>query len=150
MTTQTNQTCEIALEEKVDFLSQPFHYPDKTSKVEVDETHMSWVFLTDHYVYKLKKPIQYNHHNLSALDDREKNCFEEVRLNRRLARDIYLGVVALSVDEDRHLTLEKRGNQIVDWLVKMKRLPDNKMLDYQMKQEQGNDGRCEKSCCRTF
>ena len=64
-------------------------------QVEAIETHLSWVFLTDRYVYKLKKPARLPHLDFSTLKARRTNSLTEVRLNRRLAPDVYLGVVGL-------------------------------------------------------
>ena len=96
--------------------------------VEVRETHMSWVFLAGELVYKLKKPIRTSYLDFSTLAARERNCREEVRLNRRLAADVYLGIVAITRDADGALALDDDG-ETVDWLVKMRRLPEDRMLD---------------------
>jgi len=113
---------------QIAFLSRPESYPDTTASVTVRETHMSWVFLTDRFAYKLKKPVRYPFLDLSTLERRRHNCEEEVRLNRRLAPDVYLGVVALVRDSAGRLMLEGAG-ETVEWLVKMRRLPDECMLD---------------------
>jgi aminoglycoside phosphotransferase family enzyme len=112
----------------VAFLSSPDAYEDRPEMVEVRETHMSWVFLTGEFVYKLKKPIRTSYLDFSTLAARERNCREEVRLNRRLAADVYLGIVAIARDASGALTLDGEG-ETVDWLVKMRRLPEDRMLD---------------------
>jgi aminoglycoside phosphotransferase family enzyme len=119
---------QAALREKVAFLSSPSAYPDDPSRVEARETHMSWVFLGDRAVYKLKKPVVLPPVDLASLGAREANCREEVRLNRRLAPQIYLGVVALMRTAEGRLQLGG-GGVVVDWLVKMRRLPEERMLD---------------------
>lgn len=124
-----NETQEIALESKVAFLRQPSSYPEPTYRVEAIETHMSWVFLTNGHAYKLKKPVCHDFLDFSTIEARRFYCEEEVRLNRRLAADVYMGVVALTLDAYGHLQLKGGGNTI-DWLVKMRRLPTQKMLDY--------------------
>ncbi len=96
--------------------------------MEAVETHMSWVFLTDAHVYKLKKPVRYDYLNFSTLEARRLDCEEEVRLNRRLAEDVYLGVISLALDVAGRLSLGGEG-ETVDWLVKMRRLPADRMLD---------------------
>ncbi|HMM43087.1 MAG TPA: hypothetical protein PKA95_14410 [Thermomicrobiales bacterium] len=96
--------------------------------VEVRETHKSVVFLTASDAYKLKKPIAYNSVDLRPLATRERTCREEVRLNRRLAPDVYLGVVPLTREPGGALALGGRG-EVVDWLVHMRRLPADRMLD---------------------
>jgi aminoglycoside phosphotransferase family enzyme len=99
--------------------------------VEVVETHMSWVFLTDRHVYKLKKPVRYDYLDFSTLAARHRNCMEEVRLNRRFATNVYEGVVPLTVDAQGALQIAGSG-AIIDWLVQMRRLPAERMLDYAM------------------
>lgn len=115
------------LEEKVRVLRRKATYPDAPSTVTAVETHMSWVFLTDHYVYKLKKPVRYEFLDFSTLEHRRRDCQREVQLNRRLAADVYLGTVALTRAPDG-LRLGGEG-PVVEWLVKMRRLPDELMLD---------------------
>jgi aminoglycoside phosphotransferase family enzyme len=117
-----------ALERKVAFLEKPESYPEPTTRVEVIETHMSWVFLTDETVYKLKKPARLALVDLVSLESRRRNSEAEVRWNRRLAPEVYLGVVPLALDADGRLVLGGAGT-VVDWLVKMRRLPAPKMLD---------------------
>jgi hypothetical protein len=80
------------LRQKVRLLSQPGIYPEKAARVEPRETHMSWVFLTDRFVYKLKKPIRARQLDFSTIALREHFCREELRLNRRLAASVYLAV----------------------------------------------------------
>jgi uncharacterized protein len=129
-TTDNGDGCgpqDVAIDYKVAFLGSAGAYPERTSRVERIETHFSWVFLTDRYAYKLKKPVRNGGVDLSTLDSRERNAKREVSLNRRLARDVYIGVLPL--------TLGKGGlaiagaDAIVDWLVQMRRLPAERMLD---------------------
>lgn len=115
-------------EAKIAFLRQPAHYPEATPTVQVVETHISWVFLTQHHAYKLKKPVRHTFLDFSTLEARHRDCEEEVRLNRRLAPDTYLGTVALVLGEDGRLALGGAG-RVVDWLVWMRRLPEERMLD---------------------
>ncbi len=114
--------------EKVDFLRSPAAYPEATARVDVVETHMSWIFLTDRFAYKLKKPVRYEFLDFRSLRNRRRNCEQEVVLNRRLAPAVYLGVVPLTVDRKKGLHLGGTGTT-VDWLVKMQRLPRERMLD---------------------
>lgn len=113
---------------KVAFLSQPAAYPEPTSSVRPVETHMSWVFLLDRHAYKLKKPVRLPYLDFSTVALRKHFCAEEVRLNRRLSDGIYLGVVPLARDDAGALRLAT-GAPAVDWLVRMRRLPAERMLD---------------------
>jgi len=116
------------LRTKVAFLSNPGNYPEKPAAVEVVQTHMSCVFLTDKHAYKLKKPVRYDFLDFSTLEARRVDCEEELRLNRRLARDVYIDVVPLVLTRDDGLALGGAG-EVVDWLIKMRRLPAQLLLD---------------------
>jgi len=117
-----------ALAAKVDFLKNPASYAGGPATVEVRETHMSWVFLAGAHVYKLKKPVRFPYLDFSTIERREWACRAELRLNRRLAPDIYLGVVPLTEVAGGGLAIGGEGTP-VDWLVKMKRLDERNMLD---------------------
>lgn len=114
---------------KVAFLSDPENYPERTQSVEVIQTHMAWVFLTHHSAWKLKKPVRYPFLDFSTPEARHEDCIREVALNRRLAPDVYEGVYPLTMVEDRSLSLGRADGRPVDWLVKMRRLPEDLMLD---------------------
>ena len=118
----------VSTVEKVAFLGTPAAYPYRPHRVDVKETHMSWVFIAGDRVYKLKKPVRYPFLDFRTLAAREANCREEVRLNRRLAPNVYVGVVPLAKSQDGRLVLAGRG-EVVDWLVEMRRLPEELMLD---------------------
>ena len=119
---------ESGLAAKVRFLAEPRNYPEATGRVDTIETHMSWVFLTDRHAWKLKKPVRQSHLDFSTEPARRHNCTEELRLNRRLTHDVYLEVVPLTADADGRFHLGP-GGTVVDWLVKMRRLPAERMLD---------------------
>ncbi|MGE0361393.1 MAG: hypothetical protein AB7H93_20175 [Vicinamibacterales bacterium] len=114
--------------EIVAFLREAAAHGDGTRDVAVVETHMSWLFLTDAAVYKLKKAMRQDGLDFSTPALRRYNCEEEVRLNRRLAPDVYLGVVAVTRQSDGGLALAGAGVP-VDWLVHMRRLPAERSLD---------------------
>ncbi|MEX2631967.1 MAG: hypothetical protein WD341_18680 [Tistlia sp.] len=99
---------------------------------ELRETHMSWVCIGSERVLKLKKPVRYPYLDFSTLAAREANCRAELRLNRRLAPEVYLGVRPLVRGSDGRLALgepERAAGEVVDWLVEMRRLPEAAMLD---------------------
>jgi uncharacterized protein len=103
-------------------LSEPSAYPHPVSGVEVRHTHVSVVFLAGNYAYKIKKPVELGFLDFSTLEKRRHFCTEEVRLNRRLAPSVYLGVVPVA----RHgpkVEMEAQG-EVVEWAVKMERLPE--------------------------
>ena len=103
-------------------------YPDRPSSVQIKETHISRVYLTDRYAYKLKKRVQFEFLNFSTPELRHRACLEELRLNRRLAADVYLAVLPITEASDDSLALNGYG-QPVDWVVQMRRLPAEQALD---------------------
>lgn len=117
---------------KVTALRESATYPERPARIEVIETHMSYVFLTPEHAYKLKKPVRYDYLDFSTLAAREHNCREELALNRVLAPGVYLDVVPLSADAQGQLTLGGPG-EAVEWLVKMRRLPAERMLDQRLR-----------------
>ncbi|MGZ5063008.1 MAG: hypothetical protein ACXWAU_14095 [Usitatibacter sp.] len=119
---------ETPLEDKVDFLRDPRNHAAGTVHVEAVETHLSWVFLTERFAYKLKKPERFDHHDLRTVEARARHCAMEIRLNRRLTDDVYLGAVPLTRSAGGALRLGEPG-EAVDWLVQMRRLPRELMLD---------------------
>lgn len=118
----------VSTGEKVACLSNPTVYPHLPERVDVVETHMSWVFLAGEIVYKLKKPVRYDFLDFSNLKARHEAVLGEVRLNRRLADDVYLGSRALRRTGSGELTLSDQG-EIVDWLVVMRRLQEDRSLE---------------------
>jgi len=125
MSSQDDTSTHAAI---VRWLRTPDTYDHRPDGVELIETHISCVFLARELVYKLKKPVRYDFLDFSTIAAREQACRDEVRLNRRLAPDIYLGVVPVTCEKDRRFRLNGSG-EVVDWLVKMRRLPAGRTLD---------------------
>ena len=115
------------LGDKVRYLSCPATHPCAPEQVAVRETHMSWVFMAGDRVYKLKKPVSFAYLDFSTLDRRAAACRAEYQLNRRLAPDVYLGVVPLTLSTSG-LAIAGDG-PVVDWLVVMRRLEENDTLE---------------------
>jgi aminoglycoside phosphotransferase family enzyme len=91
---------------------------------------MSWVFIAGDHAYKLKKPVRLDRLDFRSLSARHFYCLEELRLNRRLAPEVYLDVVPLCENASGELHLGgRRRDRVVDWLVKMKALDARAMLD---------------------
>ena len=99
---------------------------------------MSWVFLTDLHAYKLKKPVCNDEVDARSVEQRHFYCNEKLRLNRRLAPQIYLAMVPLSLEGHGHLQLDGRG-EAMDSLVKMRRLPAALMLDHALAAETASE-----------
>ena len=111
-----------------DALRSPCMYRERPSQVRVIETHISWVFLTDHFVYKLKKPVQFDFLDFSTPEARHLACQRELQLNRQFSQDVYLDVQPITCDDQGKLALDGRGDP-VDYVVKMRRLPAERSLD---------------------
>jgi uncharacterized protein len=118
---------EPPLGDKIAFLMGGDVYRPPVPEVTRHETHMSQVFLAGGRVYKLKKPVRFPYLDFSTLARREAACRAELKLNRRLAPDVYQDVVPL-VRSANELVLGGDG-EVVDWLVAMNRLDDTQMLD---------------------
>ena len=110
------------------FLSQPSSYPHPVGTVERRETHVSHVFLAGSFAYKLKKPVKFPFLNASTLSRRKRFCRLELSLNRRLAPQTYLGIVPITESKGA-LQLGGGTGKVIEWVVKMRRLPEGRMLD---------------------
>ena len=107
-------------------LLRPEAYDHPVANVQLQETHISWIFLTGTYAYKLKKPVDYGFVNFSTPERRQHFCQEEVRLNRRLASNIYIDVVEVHGPPERASCW---GDcPVIDHLVRMHQFPQQSML----------------------
>ena len=102
--------------------------------VELQETHISWVFLQDREVWKVKKPVDMGFLDFSTPEKRRWACAEEVRLNRRLAPDVYRGVEPITLDREGRHRFDGAGHP-VDWAVHMVRLNDEDRGDRRLARE---------------
>lgn len=107
-------------------LLNPTFYDHPVDRVELIETHISWIFLAGDFAYKVKKPVNYGFLDFSTLQKRHYFCREELRLNRRIAPQFYLAVVAIGGDPDKP---ELNGFPVLEYAVKMKRFPQERQLD---------------------
>lgn len=102
--------------------------------VEIVETHISTLFLTERFAYKVKKPVRNAFLDYSTLELREQFCREEIRLDRRYAPDLYMDVVRFSRRQGR-LVLGLEGD-VCEYAVKMHRFPSDALLSYRLQQNQ--------------
>jgi aminoglycoside phosphotransferase family enzyme/predicted kinase len=110
----------------IEALSRPSAYAERVDAVEVHQTHISVVFLAGSLAYKIKKPVALGFVDYGTIERRRDCCEEEVRLNRRLAPDVYLGVVPVA-SEGESIRVEGTG-EVLEWAVKMRRLPESATL----------------------
>ena len=111
----------------VQAMLDPSFYPHRPKGVELVETHISWVFLTGDLAYKVKKPVDFGFLDFRTLEQRRHFSEEEVRLNRRLSPDVYMGVVEIK-ERDGGFSLEGEG-EVVEVAVLMRQLPKDWRLD---------------------
>lgn len=115
----------------VDALLTPQAYPEETGKIELIQTHISFVFLTEKFVYKIKKAVNFGFLDFSTLEKRRLFCQKELELNRRLCPEIYLKVV--SINKSDMVRIEGDG-EAVEYALKMKRLPQEKIMTVLLKE----------------
>jgi len=112
----------------IKILSDPLFYSHKSDRVEVIQTHISWILIAGEDVYKIKKAVDFGFLDFSTLEKRKFYCEEEVHLNRRLAPQVYLGVVSIGLNEEGKLTMDGTTENIVEYAVRMKKIPTENML----------------------
>jgi len=112
----------------IDFLLDSRNYPERTRAVSHLETHISHVFVGDRFVYKVKKPVNFGFLDFSTLRKRHFFCEQEVLLNSRLAKGIYLGVVPLYRSGGGFSFASEGDGRPVEYAVKMKRIPLDRLL----------------------
>ncbi len=108
-------------------MSRPEFYPHRPEAITVVQTHISFIFIAGEEVYKVKKAVDFGFLDFTTLEKRKFYCDEELRLNRRLAPEAYLGVVPIVEDTAGRLALGGNG-RIVEYAVRMKKLPQERML----------------------
>ncbi|WP_224791256.1 MULTISPECIES: phosphotransferase [Pseudomonas] len=115
-------------DEVIAFLSRPSSYGNANLPVERIETHGSVIFLQGDRAYKLKRAVAFAELDFRSLQSREKACQAELQLNRRTAPTLYLSLLSITRQTDGQLALNGCG-QVVDWLVVMRRFPQDRLFD---------------------
>jgi len=113
--------------ETIAALRDPACYPHPAEPVELIETHISWVFLAGEYAYKVKKPVDLGFLDFSTLKARRFYCEEELRLNRRTAPELYLGVVPITAGASGP-RLGGAG-EAIEYALRMRRFPQEALAD---------------------
>ena len=114
--------------------------PYPTGEISLIETHISWVLLADSHVYKFKKPLKFSFLDFSTLEKRHLACQQEVTLNRRLAPQMYLGVLPVRSEEGK-LRIDGPSGDVVDHVVLMRRMDESRQMDLLM--EEGEVGKAD-------
>jgi len=110
----------------VEALMKPEAYDEEPGQIELTQTHISFVFLTRNFVYKVKKAVDLGFLDFTTLEKRRFFCEKELELNRRLCGDMYLEVVPINRSE---VIKTKGEGETVEYAVKMKRMPQEKMMN---------------------
>ncbi|MFQ5480830.1 MAG: AAA family ATPase [Thermodesulfobacteriota bacterium] len=114
-------------------LLSPLAYDKPPAHVEFRQTHISYLYLTPHFVYKVKKSVNFGFLDFTTLAKRRHFCSEEVELNRRLAPHVYLGVVEIRKKKGR-LAMEGGEGEVIEYAVKMRRLAEDTILEERIRQ----------------
>jgi aminoglycoside phosphotransferase family enzyme/predicted kinase len=114
---------------QLDSLNDPGLFPEGRDGFEIVQTHLSVVCLAGDFAYKFKKSIRLPFADFSTLEQRHHFCDEEMRLNRRLCPDVYLDVLPMRCDGKGKPHLGEGEGAIIDYALRMRRLPAERMLD---------------------
>lgn len=113
-------------ERLIEYMKDPGSYPERPGNITLVQTHISWVFIGDEYVYKIKKPVDFGFLDFTSLEKRHFYVDEELRLNKRFSPDIYLN--ALPISEGGGSFVIGDSSNIVEYALKMKRINEDRML----------------------
>ncbi len=114
-------------EKQIQQIIQNKSVPDSSEQVELIETHISWVLMTDHFVYKIKKPLAFSFLDFSTLGKRAFYCQRELDLNQRLAPDIYLDVLPI-IEEGGEVKIVEMADLPIDFCVRMKKMDPSRLM----------------------
>jgi aminoglycoside phosphotransferase family enzyme len=116
-------------------------YDEKVRYIKTIETHISTVFLTGSYAYKVKKPVKFNFLDYSSLAKRKMFCLKEVEINSHLSPDLYVGVVPIR--KDKTIAIGGKG-RAVEYAVKMHEIPQRYMMSRLLKKKKVDDRHIQK------
>ena len=121
----------ISLPDHLRHLLDPSIYPHPVDTVTLIQTHISWVFLTGSFAYKVKKPVNFGFLDFSTLQQRKQACMDELRLNRRLAPDIYLDLLSIYKKNDGYLlgSAKHDDDEAADYIVQMVQFDQHDLFD---------------------
>lgn len=131
----------------IDDLLDPASLPDKTKNVSLVQTHISLVFVADEFVYKVKKQVDFGFLDFRTLEKRKHYCHQEVRLNQRLARDVYIGVLPITYNGMQYRIGEGEGGEVVEYAVKMKKIPQDRLMKSMFTRGKLHEGHLKEIAC---
>lgn len=110
-------------------LMEPDAFPDKTESITLIQTHISMVYIADSFVYKIKKAVNFGFLDFSTLEKRQHYCHQEINLNKRLAKTLYLDVLPVLFDGQKHrIAKSDRDGDVVDYAVRMKKISEQMLM----------------------
>jgi len=112
-------------------MASPAFYPHPVNRIQTRETHISMVFLTGDWVYKVKKAVDFGFLDFSTVEKRRLFCQRECELNRRLTTDVYHGVTPLTRTRGS-FHLDGPGS-VVEYAVRMRQLPETRSLQHRLR-----------------
>lgn len=117
-------------------LMKPEAYEEETNNVEMVQTHISFVFLTDHFAYKIKKAVNLGFLDFTTLDKRLFFCKKELAINKRLCEGMYIDVIP--VTDSGEIKVGGTG-RIVEYAVKMRKMSQDRMLSKLLDERKVNE-----------
>jgi len=120
----------------VEALMKPEAYDEEPGRIELIQTHISFVFLTRNLAYKVKKAVSLGFLDFTTVEKRRFFCEKELQLNRRLCGDMYLEVVPINRSE---IIKIKGEGEAVEYAVKMKRMPQERMMNKLLEENKVDD-----------
>lgn len=122
------------LPEFITALQNTAQFDHPVENVALIQTHISFVLVAGKFVYKFKKPVDFGFLDFTTLDKRAHFCRQELTLNRRLCPDIYLDLVTVTSEKDGPRL--DGGGEVIEYGIKMKRLPEERMMGRMIGNEQ--------------
>ena len=129
----------------INALRDPTCYRHRTGEIRVIETHISWVVLTGEFAYKIKKPVRLDFLDFTTLSRRRHFCEEEIRLNRRFAPGLYLGLSRITAGRHGLRVDDEDGTPVVEYAVKLRQFDSGAELTALL-----DDGAADASLLREF
>jgi len=114
--------------EMLESLKKKEAYDEPVRNIRLIQTHISWIFLTGDFAYKIKKPVDFGFLDFTTLEKRKKFCKKEVEINRMFSPEIYIGFLPVNKFGDHSIKINGPGKTI-DYAVKMRQLPQECLMD---------------------
>lgn len=129
--------------EQVEYMMNHCTFPDTCNEPVLKETHISWIVLTDNFAFKIKRPVKFSFLDFSSIDKRKFYCQQEIKLNRRTAPEMYLGVVSIT-NQMAGMAKENEEKEVIDYAVQMKRMDNNLEMDKMLANDEVSENHIDK------